>query len=375
MPALRPFAAVVAAVIAVGCAHEASDEASSGEGEITVDTSTREARRQYDANVRFAASYTARCLRSPSRSSRPRVLVTGFGRFMTITNNATGRIVSTLFPEARYPETQAPAWGEVDEPEPQLSVAASTLDIPDVGAVDVCAMILPVHWDLAAILIAKEAAAFRPTFVLMNGVAGPRQPLWLELGAVNRASRNVDGSNQLRPAIAPGDDYAKIVDGAPYSDDAQPNLLSWQAVQLAAREAIERHRAETDGDVRFGDIVSGADFAGFPRASNTYLCNNVTYVTGWLMRHPGREVRLLRASHPVRDAANDVRVKITPDLSAIPRVFVHWPSELADKHHHAGADVMKSIIAAQLRAIDAGDLPTPGDNALAAPATPGGDFF
>lgn len=375
MPRLALLAAsVAAAFVAVGCASEASDAASS-EDEITVDTSTPQARRQYDANVAFATSYAPRCLRTTARSVRPRVLVTGFGRFMSITNNATGRIVSTLVPEARYPETTAPAWGEVDEPEPQLSVAGTTLDVPGVGEVDVCAMILPVHWDLAAILIAKEAEAFRPTFVMMNGVAGPRQPLWIELGAVNRAARNVDGSNQLRPAVRPGESYVKIVESAPESEDAQPNLLSWNAVRRAAEDAIERHRGELDGDVAFESIVRGADFAGFPRPSNTYLCNNVTYVTGWLMSHPGREVRLLRASHPVADAANDVRVKLAANLSEVPRVFVHWPSDLEDKHHVAAADVMRSIIAAQLRATQEGDAPTAGDNALAAPNMEGGAFF
>ena len=374
MPRRALLAAVVGAVIAAGCARETSDTAAS-EDEITVDTSTPQARRQYDANVAFASSYTARCLRPAGRARRPRVLVTGFGRFMTIANNATGRIVSTLVPEARYPETQAPAWGEIDDPEPQLSVAASTVDVPGVGDVDVCAMILPVHWDLAAILIAKEAASFQPTFVLMNGVAGPRQPLWLELGAVNRASRNVDGSNQLRPATAPGEDFVKIIDSAPESEDAQPNLLSWRAVKSAALDAVDRHRGELDGEVAFEAVLGGATFAGFPRSSNTYLCNNVTYVTGWLMNHPGQEVRLLRASHPLPGAANDVTVKVPADLSHVPRVFVHWPSDLADKHHHAAADVMRSIISAQLRAMRDGDVPTPGDNALADPELASGVFF
>lgn len=376
MPRLDLLAAAAAlAILAVGCAPATSDSESS-EDAITVDTSTPRARRQYDANVAFATSYVPKCVRSAARSSEgPRVLVTGFGRFMNIGDNATGRIVSALVPEARYPETAPPAPGDVDEPEPQLEVAGTTLDLPDVGEVDVCAMILPVHWDLAAILIAKEAQAFQPTFVLMNGVAGPRQPLWIELGAINRASRSVDGSNQLRPAASPGEPLVKIVETAAEREDAQPNLLSWQAVRASAREAIERHRGEVDGDAPFEDVVQGADLAGFPRPSNTYLCNNVTYVTGWLMSHPRREVSLLRASHPVADAPNDVRVTLDANLSNVPRVFVHWPSDLADKHHLAGADVMKSIIAAQLRATNDGDAPTPGDNSLAAANLGGGNFF
>ena len=50
-------------------------------------------------------------------------------------------------------------------------VATTTIVLAGAGPVDVCAMILPVYWDLAAILVAKEIDAFRPNLVLMNGVA------------------------------------------------------------------------------------------------------------------------------------------------------------------------------------------------------------
>jgi pyrrolidone-carboxylate peptidase len=360
--------------IVAGCVDEAADDVGADEDAIRVDTSTPQARRQYDANVAFASSYTSRCVRSVTASSRPRVLVTGFGRFLSITNNATGRIVSALVPEARYPETERPPAGEVDPPEPQLSVGVTTLDVPGVGPVDVCGMILPVSWDLAAILIAKEVDAIRPSFVLMNGVAGDRQALWIELGATNRAAKTTDGSDQLAPATGERG-WAKIVESAARSEEHQGNLLSWRTVAAAARAAIERHASEVDGGARFDEIVHGATFAGFPRSSNTYLCNNVTYVTGWLMNHPGREVRLLRASKPVARARNDVNVRIDADLRAVPRVFVHWPSDLAERHHEAAADVMGSIIAAQLQASAGDDPPMVGDNALADPELLGGDFF
>jgi pyrrolidone-carboxylate peptidase len=374
---MRRVLGLVAVSLALGAGCAAEEPASVGDdtSEVTVDTSTPEARRQYDANVAFASGYAPRC-RVPAGSTRPRVLVTGFGRFMTIANNATGRIVSTLVPAARYPETEAPAPGEVDRPEPQLSVATATLDLPDVGLVDLCAMILPVYWDLASVLIAKEADSFRPSFVMMNGVAGSRQPIWIELGATNRASKNFDGSDQLRPAVGRDEDYVKLIESAPATEDGRGNLLSWTAVRTAARAAVRRHERDREDDTTFGQVLSGASLAGFPRPSNTYLCNNVTYVTGWLMSHPGREVRLLRASQRVRGGANEVRVKITSNLSTVPRVFVHWPSELADKHHAAGADVMKSIIAAQLRASRDGDAPTIGGNDLADPTLQGnGSFF
>ncbi len=371
MRAFRFVLGLSTVALLAGCASETDDRSGTDDdNEVKVDTRTAEARRQYDANVAFANAYVPRC--RTSDAGRPRVLVTGFGRFMSINDNATGRIVSTLVPTARYPETRAPEPGQVDPPEPQLSVGNTTLDLPGIGEVDVCGMILPVYWDLAAILIAKEMQAIDPTFVLMNGVAGSRQPIWIELGAVNKAARLDDGSNQLRPAVGPNEQYAKLVESAGRDEDARGNLLSWRAVENAARETAERHADDREADVRFGDILSGVKLAGFPRLSNTYLCNNVTYTTGWLMSHPRREIKLLRASPPLPGAINDVRVKLNVDLEKTPRVFVHWPSELADKHHDAGADLMKSIIAAQLSASKAGDLPTVGDNALADPTLAGG---
>jgi pyrrolidone-carboxylate peptidase len=369
--ALAGFLGVVAA--SVGCASES--DLTTVDDDITVDTSTPEARRQYDANVGFATRYTARCASALPQSGRPRVLLTGFGRFMSIANNATGRIISTLVPNATYPETVQPPAGQLDAPEAQLSVGAMTLPLPGVGDVDVCAMILPVYWDLAAILIAKEAEAFKPTFVMMNGVAGPTQPLWIELGATNRAARNYDGSNALAPAMPPGQSLVKLIESAQPSDDLQSNLLSWRAVQSSARAAVARHAGEVENGVSFGSIVGGASLAGFPRNSNTYLCNNVTYTVGYLMSHPGQGVRLLRASVPRSGRANEVVARTTTDFRNVPRVFVHWPSELAEQHHEAGADVMKSIIAAQITASRTGDKPTLGDNAIADPTLAGGRFF
>ena len=122
-------------------------------------------------------------------------------------------------------------------------------------------------------------------------------------------------------------------------------------------------------------MLQGVKLAGFPRNSNTYLCNNVTYVTGYLMSHPATAVRLMKASPAVRGKINEVKVQMSTDLRAVPRVFVHWPSEMATKHHEAGAEVMKAILDAQLTALAHGEAPTPGDNAIADPTLQGGDYF
>jgi pyrrolidone-carboxylate peptidase len=374
---LRLVSVAATLLLGVACAPAQDEDANpegaeSGDNEVKVDTSTPRARAQYDANVNFAAAYRARCT---PKTGRKRVLVTGFGRYMSIDNNATGRLVSALVPTAKYPETHAPADGLVDDPAPQLSVATETLQLDGVGAVDVCAMILPVYWDLAGALIAKELDAFAPDLVLMNGVAGSRQPIWIELGAVNRAAPLDDGSSQLRPALDRGASFAPIVQSSKAEDNARSNLLSWDRVRRAAEQTATRSRAVTNSDgVPFAEVLDGAKLAGFPRNSNTYLCNNTTYVAGYLMDHPGKTVRLMRASRRQPGALNALDVTVRRDLRNTPRAFVHWPSSLDGAHVSAAADVLRSMIAAQLSA-GSSDAPSRGDNRQADPSLQGGEFF
>jgi pyrrolidone-carboxylate peptidase len=365
---------VVAATMGAGCAADDSGDDETSEDAVKVDTKSPEARAQYDANVRFALGYQPRCT---TKGSAKRVLVTGFGRFESIGNNATGRIVSTLVPEAKYPETVQPPHGQVDPPEPQLSVGTTVVDFPNAGKADVCGMVLPVYWDLAAILVSKEIDAFKPDLVIMMGVAGSRQPIWIELGAVNKAVPYDDGSNQLHPAPKSGDSFAPIVSKAANEDQARGNLMAWQRVKDAADAKAKSLAAKVDGSgTRFGDVLSGAALAGFPRQSNTYLCNNVTYVTGYLLDHPGKKVTLLQASTKASGVPNQVDVKLKTDGRAIPRAFVHWPSTLSNEQYPLAAEVLKSLLDAQLTAPAAGPGATSrGTNEIADPDLKGGTFF
>jgi hypothetical protein len=350
------------------CAVDASD-ADDSEDAVTVDTSSPAARAQYDANVSFARSYAARC--KPSQNGHKRAIVTGFGRFLYISENATGRIVSALAPNAKYPITQPPMGDAVDPPAPQTSVAVQTIHLPHAGDVDVCAMILPVYWDLAAILIAKEVDAFGPNVVLMNGVADSEQDLWIELGGVNRAMTELDGSDRLKPIATGGRKTIPLVPSASASDLLRGNFLSFYAVQDAARTKIKEHGADVEQGRRFDEVLTGAKLAGFPRSGNTYLCNNVTYTVGYLMGHPNQSVTLLKASTPLSGKPNSVTVKIARDVRSVPRTFLHWPSTLAGKHIDDAADVMRAVLDAQLSTSQA---PTIGTNAMAEIQASGGTF-
>ena len=372
---------IVASSIAcgLGCAvssqHAEGDEARDvTDDAVVVDTSSPQARAQYDADVAFASKYLARCKSPKPALGHPRVLVTGFGRFLENETNATGMMVSKVVPGGRYPLTHAPAPGAVDPPEPQTAVVNATITLPKSGAVDVCAIVLPVYWDVAAILTIKEIDAFAPSFVLMNGIAGTEQPLWLELGAVNRAMSLEDGSGALVAVAKPGASVAPLVPSATSTEQKIGLMLSWTAVETAAQQAIAAHGADPEGGRAFSSIVLGAELGGFPREGNTYLCNNLSYVVDYAMGHPGRTLTLLQASRPLASKINKVTVRLAKDLRAVPRVFVHWPSTLSGKHLDAGAEVMRAIVDAQLDAIKHGDRPTVGNNARAE-ILPTGDTF
>lgn len=343
---------------------------------VTVDTSTRAARAQYDVDVAFAAGYTARCTDgSTGATARPRVLLTGFGRFGPMVDNATGRLVASIVPGLTYPVTAPPVRGAVDLPAEELAVASADIDLPGFGPVRICGMILPVYWDLASILIAHEIESFAPDMVLMNGVAGPRQPIWIELGGVNRAARLTDGSDVLHPATA----GAALVESATASEETLGNLLSFAALRTAARTELAAIAAE-DAATRTSPLaitLTGAIRTSYPRASNTYLCNNVTYTTNYLMAHSntGTPITLLKASVPVSGKANAVSVAITRDVTTTPRGFVHWPSALDITQIPRAARVMTALLAAQLKALDAGESPSRGNNADADDTVTGGTTF
>ncbi len=353
--------ALAATALLVACSAATDDGAfDDTDDAVVVDTSSARARAQYDANVSFLQSYKSRC--RPLAGNRPRVLVTGFGRFLDNPDNATGRIVSRLVKSATYPLTSAPASGKVDPPGPQTSVAVETVHLPNAGDVDVCAMIVPVYWDLAAILVAREIQSFGPSVVVMNGIADETQDLWLELGTVNRAMGLVDGSNQLVPVAPKGQTVAKIVPSAAKSDDRRGLLLSYGAVKQAAAKTIAAHASSKEGGRAFGDLLTGVSLAGFPRSGNTYLCNDITYAVDYLMAYPKRTVTLLKASKPIAGRTNSVQVAIDRDVRSVPRVFVHWPSALTGKHWDDGAAVLASILDAQLTTSEA---PVRGQNDVA----------
>ena len=357
------------ALAATACTAESTPSSlTASEDEVRIDTRSPLARAQYDANLAFARGYRPICTTRRTPGVK-RVLITGFGRFLAIADNASGRVVSALT-GVRYPETEAPAAGAVDAPGPQLSVGVSRVRWPRSGSVEICAMVLPVMWDVAPLLLLRELEAFRPDVVLMNGVAGERQDLWIELGAVNDARPLEDGSGIQTPydqRNAAGD--VPILRNAPRT---HPNRMSWSWATERARAALQ---IEAAADPELGAVLTGVGLAGFPRASNTYLCNNLTFVTSYLMDAAGAPANLLVASDPIEGRANSVRVALRGAYADVPRTFLHWPRELTfEGRPQKAARVLEALADAQLAAT-AEHPAIPGDNALAAAELAGGDTF
>jgi hypothetical protein len=358
-PLLRMTALALVAGVAACDAATAPESASN---DVVVDTESEEAWAQYVANHAFASSYSPRCRPyEPSSiddlSRRPRVLVTGFGRFLNIRENATGRIIERFLPGLVYPETEPPAPGEVDDPGAQTSVDSGVIALPRSGEVEVCAMVLPVFWDLAGALLLAEAESFAPDLIVMNGVANYTQPLWLELGAVNEAVGLEDGSGLL--AALPD---SPILTDIPDALDARPNLLSWGEVRAAAERELAARSESLEGERSFGRVLTGVRYAGFPRGSNTYLCNDTTFLVSTVLDHPGHVFRVLEPSHPREGGPTGLDVSTSLDGPRLPRVFVHWPSSLAGEHLSDAAGLLGAIVDAQLSATEA---PTRGDPSAA----------
>ena len=145
-------------------------------------------------------------------------------------------------------------------------------------------------------------------------------------------------------------------------------MLSWVAVSDAGRSAVRLRSRRRQADQAFDDVVTGVDFGRFPRAGNTYICNNTSYTVGYLMDRPGEIVQLMRASGAAPGAADGVALSMLRSHVSVPRVFVHWPGELSGEHLVAATEVLTSLIGAQLAASAGGEVAKRGQVADVEPS-------
>lgn len=277
----------------------------------------------------------------PRPQGRRRVLLTGFARFGPHDRNASGELVAALLPELEVPRYPAPRPDAIFSPELQY-VAETGRVIWDDAEVVLAVLILPVLWDLAAAVALRAVEKFDPELVVMSGVASPRQPLWIELGASNQTHPRRDASAHLQPIPD-----ARVLSGGPSAlahRAAFPSLLEVGRSQL---------RAEPD----LVEVMPSVELTGFPRPGNAYICNATAYAVAHALGHPGRALTLLEGSADQRGATLHLR----RDRAHVPHFFLHWPSDLSGPRLASAARVLRAIVSAQLRANDEAQPPIPGD--------------
>jgi pyrrolidone-carboxylate peptidase len=225
----------------------------------------------------------------PPRAPRD-VVVTGFGAFPGVSRNATADIVRALGAEsgialrARSHRTR------------DFAVGRGALQLPSGRSVAASLMVVPVAWEAAGALVAKEARATRASLVVMCGVAAARQAIFVEAAATaaRTTRRDAFGVRPWRTARAPRSTAATL------------------AVD-AARDALERALAiETASSPDLAAVVQGVVIR---RArTDAYVCNATAYDVARSLSS--------RAAHG----------------------FVHWPKDIAEGDVPACARVLAAMI-------------------------------
>lgn len=202
------------------------------------------------------------------------------------------------------------------------------------------AVVVPTVWDAAAGFILREIGAFRPDLVIMNGVAGPRQALWLERGAGNLAKRRPDVTGVLLPATE------RLVVGGPHAIACRADwpALREAALATAKGHGASEHRGETGVVTRFDAVLQGVVTKPFPRRDNAFLCNATTYQVGCAIAHPSTPLLLFEGG-----GVDSIDASLGIDCTQMPWLFVHWPSDLRGAHLDAAVAVLRALVAAQLQ--------------------------
>ena len=161
--------------------------------------------------------------------------------------------------------------------------------------------VLPVEWGRASELLLADALATRAALVLMNGVAGARQPMWIESAATNARAERADVAGKMPEVVcvSPTETHYVSIDVG--------------VAKGAADVAFDEVRGVVEGGTRLDAIMHGT-IVMRPRPENAYICNDTTW-------------RVTRAL-----SGTGVRAG-----------FFHWPSELRGAHVEAACDVLSAI--------------------------------
>lgn len=239
------------------------------------------------------------------RSFRPRsrvgasIIITGFGAFPGAPRNATAEMIASIARESnvamRRPSLRAPDF---------LAGRGA------IGELCVSLMVLPVLWDAAAALVAKEARATRASLIVMCGIASKMSAITIE-GFATSARRMLPDRFGVRPAFARGVSHA------------QETTFDVERARAAAESAIARE------GLAIGVVCRGLD------ADNDYVCNATAHVAANLALRGGRVLRSGGAPEGVS----------APRIAAA-HGFVHWPADIPIERVDAFARVLAAMATA-----------------------------
>jgi len=307
------------------------------------------AERQRAASFAFAQRYTGRCTRPTG--ALPRVLLTAFGPYDGGASNASAAALQALVPAlpAHAPPLLSP--GAVEPPERHLVVAQGEIALGPGGPrrVAVCAMVLPSHWDLPAALVARELDAFVPELVLMTGQSFGAQQVTLERTAINHADHTADAT-PVGFRLAPTALTEPVL-----GDPARPwgqlvgMRLDWDRALDAMHRTRQRYVDTFADGAAFGALVDDVLLRYTPHGHNRFLCNALAFTVSALMDAQGQPVTLQRTARAVGDRAPVWRLRVAQDLREVPRVFVHMPSAVAGAHAATMAEMLRALLASQMR--------------------------
>ena len=224
------------------------------------------------------------------------IVITGFGAFPGAPRNATAEMIASIAKDAGVAMRR-----------PSLRTPDFLVGRGAIGEQRVSLMVLPVLWDAAAALVAKEARATRASVVVMCGIASKIASITIE-GFATSARRMLPDRFGMMPLFQSG------------AEHALETTFDTERARDAAHAAIAREGLE------IGVACRGRD------EGNSYVCNATAHVTASLAI---RGARVLRSS-------------AAPEGLLAPRIaaahgFVHFPAEIPPDRDAAWARVLGAM--------------------------------
>jgi pyrrolidone-carboxylate peptidase len=239
--------------------------------------------RKYASYVKMRASRSLSGCSAGGEASR-RVLISGFAPFQTDGKNISGLVADALGNQTFFKSGMRisdmgtfSGAGEINDNPGEFQARATQRTIVyNALSYELCTLVLPVQWDLAAAIILYETKIFSPHLIIMSGRDGKSHGLRLEAAAINSAL-NAPGFDTNGDSL--GDKNQPITSPIlPTGPDVSPNIaMTWKPAQLAPKVSLALNKMnEIVGTPASNAYVALPQQSADP--SNNYICNNTSFV-------------------------------------------------------------------------------------------------